>query len=90
MGLALRLARQCQEYGLVKYWLKIVGEAWICELSPLNNWNTVDTYTHRKCMKLPFHRAGLIFILETVQRNSMSICRAKGDFDNGFDSDPVS
>ena len=23
--------------GLFKYWLKIVQETWICELSPLNN-----------------------------------------------------
>ena len=37
MGIELRLARQCQDNGLVKYWLKIVLETWICELSPLNN-----------------------------------------------------
>ena len=38
MGIALRLARQCVDNGLVKYWLKkIVRETWICELSPLNN-----------------------------------------------------
>ena len=24
------------------YWVKTFQEAWICELSPLNNWNTVD------------------------------------------------
>ena len=41
-GIALQLARQCQDSGLVKYWLKIVQETWICELLPLNNWNTVD------------------------------------------------
>ena len=35
MGKALRLARQCQDNGLVKYWLEIVKETWICELSPL-------------------------------------------------------
>ena len=28
---------QSQDNGLVKYWLKIVQETWICELSPLNN-----------------------------------------------------
>ena len=43
MGTALQLAHQCQDNGLVKYWLKIVQETWIGELSPLNNWNTVDT-----------------------------------------------
>ena len=37
MGVALRLARQCQDNRLVKYWLKIVQETWICEMSPLNN-----------------------------------------------------
>ena len=37
MGIALRLARQCQDNGLVKYWFKIVKETLICELSPLNN-----------------------------------------------------
>ena len=39
MGIALRLARQCQDNGLVKYWLKKkkkkVRETWTCELSPL-------------------------------------------------------
>ena len=44
MGMALRLASQCQDNGLVKYWFKKnVQETWIFELSPLNNWNTVDT-----------------------------------------------
>ena len=42
-GIALRLARQCQDNGLVKYWIKTVQETWIYELSPLNSWNTVDT-----------------------------------------------
>ena len=42
MGIALQLARQCQDNELVKYWLKIVQETWICELSLLNTWNTVD------------------------------------------------
>ena len=37
MGLSLRLARQCQDNELVKYWLEIVQETWICKLSPLNN-----------------------------------------------------
>ena len=38
MGIALRLARQCQDInGLVTYWLKIVQETWICELPPLDN-----------------------------------------------------
>ena len=37
MGLALRHARQCQDNGLVKYWLKVDQETWICELSLLNN-----------------------------------------------------
>ena len=37
IGIAVRLARQCQDNGLVKYWLKAVQETWICELSPLNN-----------------------------------------------------
>ena len=35
MGIVLQLARQCQDNGLVKYWLKIVKETWICELSLL-------------------------------------------------------
>ena len=37
--IALRLARQCHDNGLVKYWFKkeIVQETWICELPPLNN-----------------------------------------------------
>ena len=35
-GVALQLARQRQDNGLVNYWLKIL-ETWICELSPLNN-----------------------------------------------------
>ena len=43
MGIALRLARQCQDNGLVKYRLRIVLETSICELSTLNNCNTVDT-----------------------------------------------
>ena len=29
MGIALRLARQCQDNELVNYWLKIVQETWI-------------------------------------------------------------
>ena len=37
MGTVLQLARQRQDDGMVKYWLKIVQETWICELSPLNN-----------------------------------------------------
>ena len=45
MGIALWLAYQGQDNGLAKYWLKIVKETWICELSPLNNWNTADTVT---------------------------------------------
>ena len=32
-----------QHNGLVKYWLKLVQETWICELSPSNNRNTFDT-----------------------------------------------
>ena len=39
LWIVLRLARQCQDNALVK----IVQETWNCELSPLNNWNTVDT-----------------------------------------------
>ena len=35
MGTALRLFRQCQANGLIKFWLKLVF--WICELSPLHN-----------------------------------------------------
>ena len=30
-------AFQCQVNGLVQYWLKVVQETWICELSPLTN-----------------------------------------------------
>ena len=29
----LQLAHQCQDNGLVQYWLEIVQETWICELS---------------------------------------------------------
>ena len=43
MEIAFPLTRLCQDNGLVKYWLKIVQETWICELLLLNNWNTVDT-----------------------------------------------
>ena len=32
-----------RDNGLVKHWLKIVQETWICELSPLHNLYTVDT-----------------------------------------------
>ena len=35
MGIALRLARQCQANVLVKYWLKNGQETWVFELSPL-------------------------------------------------------
>ena len=31
------------QWKMVKYWLKIVQETWICELSLLNNLNAVDT-----------------------------------------------
>ena len=37
MGIALCLACQCKDNGMVKYWLKIVWETWICELLPSNN-----------------------------------------------------
>ena len=37
MGTALRLAHPCLDNGLVKHWLKIFDETWICKLSPLNN-----------------------------------------------------
>ena len=37
MRMALRLSRQCQDNIMVKHWLNIVQETWICELSPLNN-----------------------------------------------------
>ena len=33
---ALRQGHQCQNNGLVKYWLDRVQETWICELSPFN------------------------------------------------------
>ena len=32
MGIALPLARQCQDNRLVKYWLKIVQETLICDM----------------------------------------------------------
>ena len=49
MGKALPQARQCQDNGHVHYWLKIVQETWICELSLLDNWNTVvDTALNPK------------------------------------------
>ena len=35
MGIALRLFRQCQDNGLIKFWLKLVF--WICEPTPLHN-----------------------------------------------------
>ena len=37
MRIAPRLACQSQDNGLVKYWLKVVQETWIGELSPINN-----------------------------------------------------
>ena len=40
MGIAQQLAHQCQDNGLVKYWLKIVQDLW---MSLLNKWNTGDT-----------------------------------------------
>ena len=43
MDIALRQAIQWQDNGLVKYWIEIAQETWICELSQFNNWNTVDT-----------------------------------------------
>ena len=48
MGIALRLTRQCRDNGLVKYWSKKVQETWVCELSPLNNCNIVDTAKNQK------------------------------------------
>ena len=43
MGIALRLARHCHNNELVMYQVKTVQDTWICELSPLTNWNTVNT-----------------------------------------------
>ena len=43
MGIALQLAHQCQDNGLLKYWLeKIAQKTWICELLSLDDWTTAD------------------------------------------------
>ena len=48
MGIALRQALQCQDNGLVKYWLEIVQETWICELPLLNTLVTEILLIQRK------------------------------------------
>ena len=34
-------------------WLKIVQETWGCQISPLDNWNTVDKTPNKQTNILP-------------------------------------
>ena len=80
IGIALPLACQCQNNGLVKYWLKNSPGKLICGLSPLNDEKTVDTAQNPKQTNnqvFPYDETVDWSKLEALEDNKLKVDFAK-------------